>query len=73
MLHPADAAFFEQHRAGGGVILTWVLLPDGSDRNQIFSSIDKAEAWVGTLPDGTQAVHAPKLIDEPDFGNVKAS
>ncbi len=72
MMLPTDAAFFEKHCAGGGVISTLVVLPDGSDREGIFSTIDKAEFWVDSFGPDAIAVHSPKIVDYPEYGNEKA-
>jgi hypothetical protein len=65
--------FFAKHAASGEryVVLT-VLIDDQGERSAVFSTLDKAKAWVDEQPDTGAAVHIPLVIDEPDLSVARS-
>jgi hypothetical protein len=40
-----------------------------SERPAIFSTQEKAQSWVDTLPEDVAAIFVPLVVDVPEFGN----
>lgn len=71
---PTDKFFKEHDELPSGIYK--VDIYDKKNRfvmTALFSTIEKAQVWLKTLPDEGSCVTAPFVIDEPDFGNIKGN
>ena len=66
-----DNDFYKNHRGGLGAVVTVTAINSetGSELLGVFSSVETAESWRGSLPDGYHCIFSPYIVDDPDWGN----
>jgi hypothetical protein len=65
-------AFYRLHCASVGGVVLAIAIHQASctSRYGVFTSLEKAMDWSASLGDDYACVFAPKIADEPDFGEI---
>lgn len=66
---------YGDHRGGSGKVIAAHVIDSARQEEtvRVFSSIEKAQAWVSTLPDEGGVVFVPLIVDDPEYGDRKVS
>lgn len=72
MTNPSTEEMIKKHdELENGVYLVEVFCRGVFVQHGIFTTSNKARAWMELLPQDMACVCAPFVLDMPDFGNIK--